>query len=155
MKQKIMLFLFIFLIQLFLTNNLVEASESFELIIAQTKNPFKSSLPITEKIIEKTPKSISIISKEKQRQSRENQKQKLEPIIQEQPKPIVMAPELVISGLIWNTNLPQAIINQGIVTIGDIVENSEIVNIHKGGVDILFSGTPFTIKIDQTLTQSI
>ncbi|MDP8264254.1 MAG: hypothetical protein P9M12_02085 [Candidatus Aceula lacicola] len=152
MRQKIVLFLFIFLIGLFLINGILEASESFNLTAAQTRNPFKSSLPKIKEIVEKIPEPINISS----RASKLRPELRTSPIqVEKKPKPIVKAPVLVISGLIWNTALPQAIINQNIVTIGDIVEKSEIVNIHKGGVDILFSGAPFTIKIDQTLTQSI
>jgi len=55
-------------------------------------------------------------------------------------------PSLNITGLIWNSDRPQAIINEQVVDIGDTVQNVEIVAIHKMGVDISFNGQVITVK---------
>ncbi|MDD3375591.1 MAG: hypothetical protein PHY73_07730 [Candidatus Omnitrophica bacterium] len=153
MKRKTIFFLFIFLAELAMPHSFLQASEFFELTVAQTKNPFKSSLPKIEEMVEKIPEptNINIEKPERKAQPRAVDLKDAEKKV----KPIIKAPELIVSGLIWNTKLPQAIINQNVVTVGDTIESSKIVNIHKDGVDVLFSGITFTIKIDQTLTQSI
>ncbi len=116
--------------------------------INNTKNPFKPTLPIIEEIIEILPEPTIIEIEE-------------EPVIEEKifipvkEEIKIQPPELNISGLIWNTNRPQAIINDQIVTIGDTISNSKITNIHKDGVEIIYSGKNFTITIGQILIQQI
>jgi len=115
------------------------------------RNPFKSWLPKIEEKIEKTQEGTKIESK------------KLDgPLISETEssvkKPVVPeieAPKFTINGLVWNTDRPQAIINGQIFAIGDIIEDSKIVDIHKDGIDVLFLNKLFTIQIEQTITQSI
>lgn len=55
-------------------------------------------------------------------------------------------PELNIKGLIWNSNRPQAIINDQVVDLGDTVSEAEIVSIQKNEIGILFKGQKITIK---------
>jgi hypothetical protein len=57
-----------------------------------------------------------------------------------EPKPkeriMLPLPRLNIEGMIWNTPMPQAIINGRIVRIGDIIEGVKIVKIEKQGITI-------------------
>ena len=49
-------------------------------------------------------------------------------------------PKLVVHGIIWGSSLPQAIINNKEVKVGDTVEGADVVDISKEGVIILFAG---------------
>jgi len=66
--------------------------------------------------------------------------------IVETSKLIVEAPELSISGLIWNSEFPQAIVNNQIIQLGDTIEGATIVGIHQDGIDITYEGDQFTIS---------
>ena len=70
------------------------------------------------------------------------------------PKPLVIAqappapakpPAVVITGLIWNSDRPQAIINGQVVDIGDNIGEMEIVSINKTGIDLLYQGEKITL----------
>ncbi len=151
MKRIFLFFLIMLLIHIFSFNSFLEASDSFESFLLKVKNPFKSSLPKIEEIIEIKPKPTKINIGE----TRSSRRSKVRPVKTEAKPikaPIIKAPDVIVSGLIWNSDLPQAIINESIVTIGDKIDNFKIVEIHKDGIIILFSGLKFTIKMNQDLT---
>jgi hypothetical protein len=50
------------------------------------------------------------------------------------------APAITIQGIIWGGNLPQAIINDRVVKIGDTVEGVPIIDISKEGVTLFYNG---------------
>jgi hypothetical protein len=52
----------------------------------------------------------------------------------------VPLPVLTIEGIIWNTHMPQAIVNGQVVKIGDVIEGVTIVNIEKQGITVDHSG---------------
>ena len=54
--------------------------------------------------------------------------------------------EMIITGLVWNSDRPQAIINGEVMGIGDKVQDAEIVAIHKTGIDVNFMGKFITIN---------
>ena len=56
-----------------------------------------------------------------------------EPVI---PKTTENPPSVKISGLVWNTERPQAIINNNVYDIGDSIEGWTITNISKDGITI-------------------
>ena len=64
------------------------------------------------------------------------------------PPPIIerSLPNVSISGIIWNSDRPQAIINGQIVDVGDTVMEIEITDIQKTGIDGLFDGRAVTLK---------
>lgn len=64
------------------------------------------------------------------------------------PAPVVKRnpPNVSISGIIWNSDRPQAIINGTIVDIGDTISNIKITGIQKEGVEGLFDGRTVTLK---------
>lgn len=47
-------------------------------------------------------------------------------------------PSLVVQGMIWGGNLPQAIINNKVLTIGDAIEGVKIKSIDKEGISVIF-----------------
>ena len=56
------------------------------------------------------------------------------PVVYEPPPPT--PPELKMSGLVWNTNKPQAIVNGQVVGIGDMVQEWEITAISQKGIEV-------------------
>ncbi len=60
-------------------------------------------------------------------------------------------PPLVIQGLLWGGEFPQAIINNKVVKIGDTIEEARIVEINKNGVILLFAGRKFPLSISAPL----
>ena len=62
------------------------------------------------------------------------------------PQAEITKPNFVISGLVWNTKRPQAIVNGEVVSIGDIVENWTIVDITNEGIEVTFQNKNFKIK---------
>ena len=68
------------------------------------------------------------------------------------PPPPPSPPELKISGLIWNTNKPQAIVNGQIVAKGDVVQEWIITSISKNGIEIKNGDQIVLIPQKQKLT---
>jgi hypothetical protein len=61
-------------------------------------------------------------------------------------KAILPLPKLMIEGIIWNTHMPQAIVNGQVVRIGDTVSGVKIMKIEKQGITIDYSGESVLIK---------
>jgi hypothetical protein len=55
-------------------------------------------------------------------------------------------PFLGIQGIIWNTDTPQAIINNQVVKIGDRIEGVEIIDIDKQGIKVDYNDEIISIK---------
>lgn len=55
-------------------------------------------------------------------------------------------PNLEIQGVIWGGRILQAIINNKIVKIGDVIEGVQIVNINKDGITVLFGGKEYNLS---------
>lgn len=63
--------------------------------------------------------------------------------VQAEVKPL---PPLTVQGLIWGGNFPQAIINDKVVKIGDvIVEGVNISAIDKDGIEVMFEGRRYRL----------
>lgn len=56
-------------------------------------------------------------------------------------------PALTVQGVIWGGNLPQAIINNKVVKIGDTQEGVSIVDINKNGVIVFFKGRKYGLSL--------
>ena len=52
-----------------------------------------------------------------------------------------------VQGIIWGVNMPQAIINSSVLTIGDLIEGAEILSIEKQGVTLRFNGMIFDLVV--------
>ena len=103
-----------------------------------TKNPFKPQLPFVPKIkIEKPAPPVPMGP------------ETLPQPVRLQTEVEVQLPALRIAGLIWNSDKPQAIINNTIVNIGDQIENVTIKDINKTGVVILYQEKEFTFPPPQ------
>ena len=55
-------------------------------------------------------------------------------------------PKLTVTGVVWNSKRPQAIINQNVVDVGDDIEGVKIMGIRKTAIDVLFQGREITIE---------
>ena len=112
--------------------------------LISVENPFKSQLPEIEK-----PK-IEMPDKPKPPKTSEDK----DPTKPKLPKPIVAPPvvkerplpHIMINGIIWNSDRPQAIINGRIVDIGDTISEIRIIGIRKTGIDGLFDGRNVTLQ---------
>ncbi len=60
----------------------------------------------------------------------------------------IIPPILSIQGVVWNTENPQAIINDSVVSLGDKISGAHIVDISKEGVQILYQDTLFFVKTE-------
>jgi len=70
------------------------------------------------------------------------------------PVPVEMQlPSLTVQGIIWEGNYKQAIINNRVVKIGDIIENADVVDINKEGVTVLFAGVEYKLSTITALGQ--
>lgn len=49
-------------------------------------------------------------------------------------------PNFSVQGVIWGGSLPQAIINDQVVKIGDTIQGAKVISIGKEGVGLLFDG---------------
>lgn len=97
------------------------------------KNPFVSMLPKKEIIVPKTEVTET-------------------PQIVQQP--VITLPTLTITGLIWNSDRPQAIVNGQVVTIGDVIDGAKITKIDKNGIETAFGGQNFTTTMEATNQQT-
>jgi hypothetical protein len=67
---------------------------------------------------------------------------KTEPVVDSQ-SPL---PDFVIQGIVWNTEMPQAILNGQVIRIGDTIEGVKVLQIEKEGITILYRGEKLLIK---------
>ena len=58
----------------------------------------------------------------------------------------ISLPELTIEGIIWHSDMPQAIVDGSVVRIGDIVKGVEIVGIEKKGIIVSYNGEKVLIE---------
>jgi hypothetical protein len=70
-------------------------------------------------------------------------------VVQEPVKPKkLQIPEMKITGIMYETDRPQAIINGKVVSVGSTVDGVLIVKIQKGRIDVRFEGADITLKFN-------
>lgn len=57
----------------------------------------------------------------------------------------VQPPSLTVQGLIWGGSIPQAIVNNKVVKVGDVIEEARIADITKEGVKVSYKGRNFNL----------
>ncbi|PIQ86785.1 MAG: hypothetical protein COV73_04175 [Candidatus Omnitrophica bacterium CG11_big_fil_rev_8_21_14_0_20_43_6] len=79
-------------------------------------------------------------------------------LVTEQPKPAaqetaveIETPQfdfnkVKVQGIIWGVSIPQAIINDQVVTVGDLVEGAKILAIDKKGITLSYYGQTFDLS---------
>ena len=75
------------------------------------------------------------------------------PVVEKQRPPEITPPSLQITGLVWDTNRPQAIVNSQVVGIGDTIENVTITEITRKGIGVNYMGKYFMINPNQQTAQ--
>lgn len=66
-----------------------------------------------------------------------------------EPLPVLIdPPEIALMGIIYDTNHPQALFNNRIVSIGDEVEGIKVVEISRSGIVVEYKGAPFAYGMD-------
>lgn len=61
-------------------------------------------------------------------------------------KPQVPPPALTIQGIIWGGKIPQAIINDKVVKVGDTIAEAKITDIGKDGIEVIFKDYTFKLE---------
>ncbi len=57
----------------------------------------------------------------------------------------IKLPNFSINGIVWNSDQPQAIVNNQVVSVGQKISEATITNITEKGVEVLFEGRKFRI----------
>lgn len=129
----LLIFLNLTLTDTFAENDLTIESAGFD--ASANKNPFKPLLPDTSKpaVVENNNSTPTVTETPAA----------ATPIIQKQE---IVPPSFNITGIVWNTDRPQAIINGQVITQGDTLSGAKIVSIRKSSIEILYQDTNFTIK---------
>jgi len=151
MKIKYLLILFIIILLLPAAGNTIASPENTS--FKEIRNPFQSWLPKIEEVVEKTQETTKIIKEVPKLDIKEKLALPIKiPKAVEKPKE---PPRIRITGLIWNSDRPQAIINGRVVSEGDALEDFTIVRIHPKGIDINFFDEIITIEIEKTQINAI
>ncbi len=67
------------------------------------------------------------------------QKNEVVNVIAGTPENVQSLPSLTLQGLVWGGDFPQAIINNRVVKIGDIIGEAEVADIGKEGVVVIYA----------------
>ncbi|MFC1703628.1 hypothetical protein ACFL1E_02440 [Candidatus Omnitrophota bacterium] len=67
----------------------------------------------------------------------------------------VVPPRFSIQGIIWNTDKPQAIVDNVIVGIGGLVKEAYILDITKEGIKVLYEDTLFFIESETSVSSEL
>ena len=66
---------------------------------------------------------------------------------EEKPPPVIGGlSHLEVQGIIWDSKIPQAIINNTVVKAGEVIEGAEILAIRKEGVYVLYEGKQYILR---------
>ncbi|MDP2831350.1 MAG: hypothetical protein Q8O02_03795, partial [Candidatus Omnitrophota bacterium] len=60
-------------------------------------------------------------------------------------KPKLDLGKLEVQGIIWGVKIPQVIINNTVLTIGDLIEDAEVLSIEKKGIVLSFNGAIYDL----------
>jgi len=55
-------------------------------------------------------------------------------------KPVLDLNKIEVQGIIWGGKIPQAIVNNKVLAVGDLIEGAQILSIDKGGITLNLSG---------------
>lgn len=134
--------------QILIKENQAKAQENPEVLVSKIdpeqglRNPFLPQLP-------KEPEPVLVESEP------ESPLRETPPVIREtppsQPEVITAPSDLNLKGFIWDSDRPQAIINNEVYNIGDYINQAQIVAISKEGVELEYSGHRFLYTRDYQL----
>lgn len=84
------------------------------------RDPFIPQLPRKEKVVTTTPEAGK-------------------------SAPQVTAPKFTVQGMVWDSDKPQAIIDNKIYNLGDEINGAKIIEINKEGVKVIYQSNIFVI----------
>ncbi len=58
----------------------------------------------------------------------------------------IKPPQFNITGLIWNSDRPQAIVDSNVLSVGDEIKGAKLLSVNKDGIRIQYEGAEFFIK---------
>lgn len=64
----------------------------------------------------------------------------------------VVLPSFNIQGVVWGGDVPQAIINDKVVKVGDVLSDAKIIEISKNGVTVVFHDRRYNIMSPSAIT---
>jgi len=67
-------------------------------------------------------------------------------IVKAEEKIEIPLPKLTIEGIVWNSDMPQAIVDGSVVRIGDIIKDVEIIGIEKKGIIVSYNDEKVLIE---------
>lgn len=116
-----------------------------ETTAAQIRNPFIPQLPKKAEIVAENPVPVpdntSKIPIPKPVETKPGNTIAVEP-----KAPPLPQPNFTVTGIIWNTDRPQAIINGQVVDIGDMVQEFKIESINQTAIEVSIQGVKMTVK---------
>ncbi len=62
-------------------------------------------------------------------------------------------PTFLVQGIIWGGSLPQAIIDDSVVKVGDTIKEAEVIAIDKEGITLLYYGREYKISSPRPCAQ--
>lgn len=65
---------------------------------------------------------------------------------EEEGQVIKPLPTLTVQGIIWGSSIPQAIINNKVVKVGDTIEEVRVIKIDKEGLTLLYEGRQYNLS---------
>ncbi len=125
--------------------------------LEKLKDPFLS--PFAKKVVEEVKPPVPAPVETPQPVPSKLPEPKPTPPPRPTPVPVVLPVELnvapfstggiKVNGIIWNTDLPQAIVNDSVVNIGDELQGAKIVSIKKEGIELLHRGKKYYLSINE------
>ncbi len=70
----------------------------------------------------------------------------MEKVLDKGVAPEVSLSHLQVQGMVWSSKMPQAIINDTVVRIGEVIDGAEILDIRKEGIYVLYEGGQYIIR---------
>ena len=125
----------------------LQIDEETAKMLRALRNPFLPQLP--EELPQSEPESPDGEEAGTQPDEQTSTAETSDDISQQPPvveEVVLPKPDYKISGIVWNTDRPQAIIEGRIVDIGDSIEQWRIIAISRGGVEISFKNQRFLIE---------
>jgi hypothetical protein len=137
-----------------------ESSPPIEQVIRSLSDPFDVQMRAPE-VVELFLAGLAEIKKQKEIQERPPEEKVVEPVMPTVigPAPVVVPkepvkpqksqiPSMKITGIIYDTDRPQAIINGTVVGVGSKISGASVLSIEKGRVVMRYEGIDITLKLN-------
>jgi hypothetical protein len=114
----------------------------------EIRDPFQSQLP--------PPKDVPAVQHVPQNINPPVNGTSSESVFRSAPMPTKVVPQpakqqdvkaMVVKGLVWNTDEPQAIVNDKVVRVGDSIDGMKIISIQKKGVEFHNNGLKVFVDV--------